>query len=209
MSEAPGTTENPRVTRSKRAVLAAAREVLAEQGFAGATIEAVAGRSGVAKTTIYRHWPALADLLIDAFEELVQPPGAPPPDTGSLRGDLRAALERLAAALVGSGLGRVLPAMVEVIERDPALAQRYARFARARREDWAVVLRRAAQRGELRGDLDHEAAIDLCAAPLFYRRLITRDPIDAQYLNTLVEAILAGLTHPHQRDAPRNPDHVP
>src|ERR1700731_1150267 len=75
-----------RVQRSKEAVLATTNELMSEAGIGGVSIDEVSRRSGVAKTTIYRHWPSRSALLLDACSRLGSPQA--PPDTGSLRGDL-------------------------------------------------------------------------------------------------------------------------
>src|SRR5271167_4416743 len=80
------TAEDPRVTRSRAAILEAAMELLAEEGYAAFTIEAIFARTGVAKTTIYRHWPTRNDLLIAVIEKLGGKFELP--DTGTVRGDL-------------------------------------------------------------------------------------------------------------------------
>ncbi|MDO8105643.1 TetR/AcrR family transcriptional regulator [Isoptericola sp. b441] len=94
------TRTDPRVVRSRAAVLAAATQLLATDGVAGTTIEAVAARSGVAKTTIYRHWPDQRALVRDAFGVALPMPAAP--DTGTLAGDLLALATGLARALADS-----------------------------------------------------------------------------------------------------------
>lgn len=88
---------DPRMARSRAAVLGTALELLVERGIAGTTIEAIAQRSGVAKTTIYRQWNSQAALTLDALRSILRPPADP--DTGTLRGDLVALLTGFAAAL--------------------------------------------------------------------------------------------------------------
>jgi AcrR family transcriptional regulator len=86
-----------RVRRSKETVLATTYQLMSEGGIGGVSIDEVARRSGVAKTTIYRHWPSRSALLLDACSKLGS--RAEPPDTGSLEGDLRALATRLAGQL--------------------------------------------------------------------------------------------------------------
>src|SRR6478736_2849767 len=111
---------DPRVARSRQAVLVAAAELLGEVSWAGVTVEAVSARSGVARSTIYRHWPQLPDLLAEAMESVMDP--CREPDTGSLRGDLSEILAGLAEALTSSASAGVMTAMIDAAERDPQVA---------------------------------------------------------------------------------------
>src|SRR5436190_210015 len=108
--------DDPRVARTKATVLDAAVATLAEHGVAGFTVEAIAARTGVAKTTIYRHWPTRADLLVAAiacFEDRV-----PTPDTGTVRGDLVLLLRTLAANLSRGDWSKSLPSIILAAEHD-------------------------------------------------------------------------------------------
>src|SRR5262249_17493065 len=91
---------HPRIERTRRVVLNAAIALLAESGYAGATIEAIAARSGVAKSTIYRHWPSRLELINDAFQELKPP--APTPTEGDVRERTIAVLEEFARGMASS-----------------------------------------------------------------------------------------------------------
>src|SRR5271154_2815383 len=82
-----------RVRRSRAAVLGATAHLLSERGFAGATVDEISRRSGVAKTTIYRHWPTRTDLLRDACSTLSTPLDTP--DTGSFEADMTALMTNL------------------------------------------------------------------------------------------------------------------
>src|ERR1700677_489690 len=86
-----------RVRRSRAAVIGATSQLLFERGFGGATVDEISRRSGVAKTTIYRHWPTRADLLRDACSTLSTPLDTP--DAGSLEADLTALMTNLTSIL--------------------------------------------------------------------------------------------------------------
>src|SRR5579871_5587195 len=96
-----------RVRRSKEAVLATTYELLTEMGLGGVSVDAVSRLSGVAKTTIYRHWPSRTALLLDACSKLGSRPEAP--DTGSLRGDLDVLATNVAHRLQSARWPTVLP----------------------------------------------------------------------------------------------------
>lgn len=182
---------DPRVARSRTAVLAATLELLTERGILGTTIESVSERSGVAKTTIYRHWDGQAALVLDAFGEVLQPP--PEVDTGSLRGDLVAMLGGLTAALTSSAAARLMPALIDAAERDAAFAELHQAEARRRHAVAAGVIRRGVARGELPPGTDVDAVIDLLAGPLFHRRLVSSGAVDAAFAERVVDVVLAGL----------------
>ena len=86
-----------RVSRSKEKVVRVTLDLLAERGVAGTSVEAIAERSGVAKTTVYRHWPTKAGVVLDAIATCIEP--ARDPDTGSLPGDLHELVGGLCEAL--------------------------------------------------------------------------------------------------------------
>jgi AcrR family transcriptional regulator len=183
--------EDPRVARSKAAVLEATVDLLAEVGWAGCSVEGVAERSGVAKTTIYRHWPCRGDLLFAAFDALIGPPE--PADTGALRDDLTAQLRLFASGLDQGRWARVLPALVEAAERDPHLRELARDFARHRRDALRQILRRGAERGELDGGTDVDLAATMLGAPFFYRRFISREPVDDAFIEALVDGVLRAV----------------
>lgn len=172
-----GLTEDPRVTRSKRAVLQATLELLAENGVAATTIESISDRSGVAKTTIYRHWAGKPELVIAAFESLT--PAATDPDTGSLAGDLEALAVGLSKALGSGRFASLLPSLIDAAERDRELSKLHRRFAASRERAVRRIVDRARARGELRDDITDNEVVDLIAGPIFYRRLVAHARLDA------------------------------
>ena len=114
---------------------------LIERGYGELTIEAVASESGVAKSTIYRHWPSRVELINDAFLELK--PTLPVPTEGTVRERLVAALENLAENVAASRWSACLPTLIDAAERDPAARELNARLASAGRH---VAVRAARRR---------------------------------------------------------------
>ncbi|MBB5475137.1 AcrR family transcriptional regulator [Cellulomonas hominis] len=192
---------DPRVVRSRAAVLAATLELLAERGVAGATVEAVSARSGVAKTTIYRQWPDQAALVRDAFDGALTAP--PHPDTGTLRGDLTELVTGLADAVTSGPAAAIMAGLVDAAERDPAFAEVHRAQAAARHHVVHDVLARAASRGEIPPDTDPAVVLDLLAGPVFHRRWVTRRPLDPAFTAAVVTAALAALEPRTPRDAGR------
>jgi AcrR family transcriptional regulator len=175
---APRGRGRPRSEEAHRAILAAVVGLLAEHGLGGLTIEAVAARAGVGKTTIYRRWETKNDLVLAAMEQL-RPPG-PPPDTGSLLGDLGALVAVQRERLEASRLPRVIPRVLGESLDDPDLhAQIVERAVNPIRAILGEIVRRALDRGELREDLDVETMIDVLHASPIYALLMARGAIDA------------------------------
>jgi AcrR family transcriptional regulator len=173
------------------AVLEAADDLLVERGFAGVTIEGIAAKAGVAKQTIYRWWDSKTDILFDALTQDAAE-FFTEPDTGSLGADLRARLRELATFLTGTDAGAVLRALAGQAQHDPAVAARFeSEFISGQRELDRLPFRRAASRGELNAGADIELAIDQLAGPVYYRVLITGQPVPPDYTDALVDRYLA------------------
>lgn len=182
---------DPRVARTRQRVLAAAGELLAERGREGFTIDALARCSGVARTTIYRHWPDLDVLLFDTFRALAEP-ATVDVDTGSVRDDLVRIYQGLAAGFGDSCIGRCLPVLIDVTRRDPDLADLHRSFVAERRAPARRAVTAGVARGELPADLDVEALVDRLAGPVFYRYLVARSPMTDAEIERLVDDTLAG-----------------
>jgi AcrR family transcriptional regulator len=150
----------PRSEEAHRAILAAVLELLPEQGLKGLTIEAVAGRARVGKTTIYRRWATKNELVLEALRQL--PPEQAPPDTGSLIGDLEAMVALQRDRLEVSSLPRVMPRVLAEAGEDPELHGAIVRTAvQPIRDILDEFVARAIERGELREDVDRESLVDV------------------------------------------------
>lgn len=172
--------EDPRVVRSRQVVIQAARELLLELGFAGVTIEAVAARSGVAKTTIYRHWADRHVLIMDVFPPVERNEEAPATD--DLRADIIDKLRGLTEGLVSEEWGEVMPALIEAAERDPEFRTLSKAYINTKRRSTRRRLELAVRRGELPAQTDIEVLMAGLAGPLFYRRYISRQPLTDRHL---------------------------
>jgi AcrR family transcriptional regulator len=177
-----------RVQRSRKAVLAQTYELMSAAGISGVSIDEVSRRSGVAKTTIYRHWPSRAALLLDACSTIGSAP--PVPDTGGFAGDLAALTEGLAEQLRTARWATVLPSIVDAAERDPELAGLHADLQARLMAPFTVVAERARDRGELAPDRDPADVVAAVAGPLFYRRWFSREPLDAAFARRVVSDTL-------------------
>jgi AcrR family transcriptional regulator len=173
---------------ARQRVLQAALEVLDEDGLPGFTMEAVARRAAASKATVYRRWPTLGALLIDAMDATFHP--FPVPDTGRVHTDLAQLLTAFVNLLEHTPFPRLLAAFIDAAERDPALGALHADLTRRRREPLLAVLARACERGQLPADLDLEIVTDLLAGPFFYRRFIAHQPIPPQLVHDVIAHVL-------------------
>ena len=185
----------PRSEKAQKAILAAAIDLLLEQGLHAMSMDAVAERAGVSKATIYRWWPSKELLALDALatEWLVATPDANR-DTGSLRGDLLARLRPWLRQLRGKPYGRVVAGLVATAQADAEFAELYLeRFVRPRRDAMRPVLLRAIDRGEISRTVDLEVALDLIYGPIYHRMLHGHAPLDERFARNVVDTIIAGI----------------
>ena len=169
-------------------MLQAALQVLNDDGLPGFTMEAVARRASASKATLYRRWPTVGALLIDAMDATFQP--FPVPDTGGVDTDVAQLLTALVSLLEHTPFPRLLAAFIDAAERDPALAALHADLTQRRREPLLVVLARARERGQLPPDPDPEVLTDLLTGPFFYRRFIAHRPIPSDLVNDVIAHVL-------------------
>jgi TetR/AcrR family transcriptional regulator of autoinduction and epiphytic fitness len=176
---------DPRIQRTRDAVLPATLRVLAERGFANFTMEGVAEASGVAKSTVYRYWPTKLALLRDALEGLNRQPDAGM-QAGSARARVQRLLEHLAAAMSDGVFSACIPALIEAAERHPEVAGFLHQYSDRRRAALTRVIQEGIEDGELPTHLDPELAALALSGPVIYRRLMTASPLPAADVPALV-----------------------
>ena len=176
---------DPRVLVSRERVLTTTLDLLTEAGLDELTIDEISRRSGVAKTTIYRHWPNRSALVIDACLRMTDGEEMPP-DTGSLEGDVRAILTHIAELLATARWSSIVPSIVDVAEHDPAFADIHSRIQRRHAAPLRSALERAALRGDIPAGADRDAIAAALLGPLFYRRWFSREQIDAAFLEMII-----------------------
>jgi AcrR family transcriptional regulator len=189
-----GAPPRRRSEKSRVAIVKATRELLFERGFDGLSIEAVAGRAGVGKQTIYRWWPDKAALVVDAYLDLV---GAGDdldlPDTGDLAADLRAVLHTTVDELADPRFERRYRALLTAIQDDAALA---ASLHERLLGPWLDATRRrlrVAPEARHAGDLDIEVAAELLYGTVYYRWLLRTGPLTRAYADTAVMHAMRAL----------------
>lgn len=181
---------DPRVLRSREALLGAALDELAEVGYAAFAMESVAARAGVGRSTLYRHWNDRLQLIADALETLnVQP--APPerPEEETARQHVEDLLRHLTGALARSRVADCLPALVHAAEQDAGVREFLHGYSARRRQALVDAIAVGVERGEFRpGDPDVSA--DALSGAVFYRRLMTGRPVAPDEVPALVDEVL-------------------
>lgn len=187
----------PLSEEARQKALTAAAAVIAEHGIEGFTVDAVAKASGVAKTTIYRHWDSGNALLLAAIDCMIVP--FPTPNTGSLATDLRSFLEVILPVASDNSMGRAMLGLMAAAASDEELAKLHQAMMRERMTPIVTMLELAVARGEIRPDVDLDLALDFIEGPFFFRKLVKREPLDSDQIDQLVSMIVAGLTDPNLR----------
>jgi AcrR family transcriptional regulator len=171
-------------------VLSATLEVFAEQGYAGLSIETVALRAGVNKTTVYRRWPTKAELVGAALLSL-RDDDPEPPDTGTLEGDLLEVLRHWAAQMV-TPRRRAIMQSILLGKTDPDMQALLQRMREERPAIPHVIFERAIKRGELPKGSDAQLMASALLGPLHSRALWKGEPVDDAFVRSLVRLIVAG-----------------
>lgn len=177
----------------RAAVLAAALDELIEVGYARLSVESVAARAGVHKTTVYRRWPSREALVTDALLEQ-RARDVPIPDTGSIGADLRALAHAIAASISSATGHAVARTLVSAGSDIPEVTTAVRDFWSARLAASRAVVDRGVERGELPPDVDPDLLIEALVGPLYLRLLVTREPLDDAFIDRLVDLLLAGTS---------------
>jgi AcrR family transcriptional regulator len=191
IDEQPRRRTGGRSARVRESVLRAVLDTLAEGGFDAMTMNTVARRAGVHATSVQRRWGTREKLVLDA---MLSYSGSQlhVPDTGSLRGDLTSFAEALAQYLE-LPLGRMLAGTMAVVDDDPDLAAARAEFWATRFDAVGMIVERAVERGELVAGTDPVLLLEMLTAPLHFRALLTREPIDAERIDRIVDVVVRGF----------------
>jgi AcrR family transcriptional regulator len=193
--EAVATTRRPGRRRDESkddAILLATRELLAERGYDGMTMDAVADRAGAGKATVYRRWPSKVQLTIDA---MLCAPGTPMsaddvPDTGSLRSDLLA----VRFGRKRSDDSELMSGVISAVKENPDVAAAFQQqFVRSRVALMRGLLERAQERGELRDDIDLEMVAAVAPAMIAYRKMVAGHRIDDEFVTQMIDSVILPL----------------
>jgi AcrR family transcriptional regulator len=173
-------------------MLGAATELVLEVGVDGFSVDEVARRSGVAKTTIYRHFPSAKELLVAALDGTMTAP--PTPDTGSLRGDLVEYLASVRPTFANATLRTLFFEIYAAAARDPELRALHASLMRARTGPTRAIFDHARARGELPVDLDYVTMAEVVQGPFIVRSMFRPETIDDVDVEALADRMVMLLT---------------
>ncbi|HEY0578025.1 MAG TPA: TetR/AcrR family transcriptional regulator [Pseudonocardia sp.] len=194
----PGTKRAPTgaaVLRSDLtdSIVEAALDEMAEKGYQGLSMDAVARRAGVGKSALYRRWPSKQDMAVSIVAQLGVP-AVEVADTGSFRGDVRALLDSILRWFQDRRLGPIFTDLIGVARTNVALGDALTEYVgEPRRRRGSVILDRAIERGEIPADTDRELVMDLLAAPVFWRLHARREAITPQYLDSVTDFLIRAL----------------
>lgn len=191
----------PRQRTSMR-VQDAAWEIFAERGLLGVTMEEIAARAGVAKTTVYRWWPNKSAVLMDALKEKLVP-HVSFPDTGDARQDVQAQIEGI-IDLFRSDTGRAYFALIAESVHDAEVASALrARYVTGQRQAAIDRLTKGVAQGQVAQGADLEVLVESLYGALYYRVLVSHTPIDRRYAHRLIDQIWPAVPRGIERhDAP-------
>lgn len=182
----------PRNNEAEASILAASYDLLLETGFGAVTVEKIAERAKVSKATIYKWWPNKAAVVMDGYLTAASA-RLPVPDTGSVMDDITIHATNLSIFL-RSREGKIITELIGEGQTDAGLAEAYrTRFFAPRRQEARQLLEHGVTRGELKKNLDIGSTIDLLYGPIFYRLLITGDPLDEAFVKYLIRSAFEGI----------------
>ena len=161
------TAGRPRSIKSQRAMLQATLELLGELGYEAMSIEAIASRAGVGKSTIYRRYKGKEELVADAIESIRQEVIIP--DTGSLESDIDRLIKSAAQITLNATGKQAVAMIIASAASSQSFAQIYwEKYLQPRREAFAIVIERAKKRDEIKADLDADLLFDAMSGIMLY-----------------------------------------
>ena len=185
-----GEAKTTRTERVRQAVLDATTELVSEVGVERTTIDEIASRSGVAKTTIYRHFASKQALVVEAVHActFIIPAVT---DTGSLRDDLISCFIGTTKASYDGRLGDMMLSLMDAAQRDPELGRLVRAQTDQRRRYATNVIERAVERGDIPEDVDVDLLVTLLAGPLVYTKLVRRQRVTEELVAAVVDTVLS------------------
>jgi AcrR family transcriptional regulator len=168
-----------RTARTRAAVLAAVTAELTQHGYAGASVERIAARAGISKTTIYRRWGGVGGLLADLMEGLAAQQ-IPVPDDGDLGSDLRTLSRAVVSSLGDPAIAEAFASIVAAAIQDSAARELLSAFIDDRSAIMSIVVDRAARRGEIPADTDAAEVIKTVIAQLYHRLFVAGEPLSQE-----------------------------
>ncbi|GAA3617705.1 TetR/AcrR family transcriptional regulator [Nonomuraea rosea] len=188
------TSQPERAVARTQVIMQSTLALAQESGYAKLSIEAVAARAGVGKHTIYRRWPSKGLLFLDSLLSLNEPV-LDFPDTGDVLADLRQQTYAAVDLLANPPWGPLYQSLVGEAQHDPAVAAGLSeRFIRPQTDRTVARLKSAQDQGQVAPDFDLDLVMAILSGPLYFRLLITQEPMTHDYVDRIFEALFAGLS---------------
>ena len=189
----------PRSEEARRAAIDATIELALANGIEAVTFEDVAAESGVAKTTLYRHFGSKQAMVVEAVRSCFVEQATP--DTGDLAEDLHLIFERGKASDEERRVPDLIPALVDAGDRDPELRSLVEQLLEEKRRPIRTVLKLAQHRGEIDPAADLDLVMNLLIGPIIMRRVIDRVEVTPEFVHAVVDQVVAGLRSSSHRTA--------
>jgi len=188
----------PRSEKARQAILAAAMELLLDQGLYAMSMDGVARDAGVSKATIYRWWPSKERLALDALAtEWAATPPADQRETDSLRDDLVTRFRPWLRQLRRRPYGRVVAGLVAEAQTNPSFAAMYReQFVEPRRAATREILVRARDRGEIAAHTNLDVTLDLLYGPIYHRLLHGHAPLTERFAEQVIDSVITAISAP-------------
>ncbi len=189
----PVLSRDPRTVRSRAAVLQATVELMVERGVHTVSVDAIVERSGVAKTTVYRHWPTREALMMAAWQTLVSTDDVDP--SGTMHEQLRTLALAFAVRLGTPPMSLLLPDLMAASARDPKMRAMYDEVVRSRRRPVVETVEAGIAAGLLPASTDAEFVCQLILGPIAYEQLLRHVNVDPAFVDRLVSVVLEAANH--------------
>jgi AcrR family transcriptional regulator len=182
----------PRNPETQNGILRAAEQILVEEGYRALTIEGLAARAGVGKTTIYRRWKSVSELVSDLLDAANNAWPMPQEKSDNIAEDLRTLYRNWISGM--SGAGRIIPILIaEGVQNSELASLLHQRFILPRRRLAIAMIDRAKDRGEVSKSADSQSAIDMFMGRMWYRQLVTGERITVDDEDKVISLLLKGI----------------
>ena len=181
--------DDPRLAATRALALDAAMDLLREKGVLAVTHGAVSARTGISRSTLYRHWPKLERLRNDAFMRAATSPAFAPRTNGPLRTDLAWILGNLLTALTQTPWGQIAPQVIALAATDDEARRVINGFMQDRFANVRDVFDAARDRGEIGDNVPVQHLIEIAIAVPYFRKFIAGLPLDHGWLESHVDLI--------------------
>jgi TetR/AcrR family transcriptional regulator of autoinduction and epiphytic fitness len=180
-------SDDPRVERTRAAVIEAASDLLMADGPSAITHANVAAAANVSRTTVYNHWPTQADLLRDTIESLGKVPLRRDQLTGSLRTDLDLLCGHVVQDLADDQRAPMIVNMMERALHDPTVASVRDEFLDAFADVFHTIVQTAIDAGELRTDIDAGRSMAALLGSFLFARFMSADDFGPDFAAAVLD----------------------